>query len=174
MQWYGLSCRAGCGSSRNAGMNKSANWKNEFGKEYDIPDEVLSLVSKGLAEDVSWHNDICPSFGYYDDDVNLRLWVEHPDPDLRIPGMLRFFVTHDNEEVAMTDDVNEAIRTYVGLLNPLKKGEPEQGDPEGRLYELYLKGGERTMEEAKEYKDLLGTHGRKSYMARTDKEDKKG
>jgi hypothetical protein len=166
-------------------MRKSANWESEFGKEYDIPKEVLSLVSNGLAKDFSWHNDISPSFGYYDDIdkigiVDIRLWVGHPDPWLReYEDMPRFLVTHDNEDygtrqpVVETGDVDVAVRTYLDLLKSLKKEEPAKTDPKERLWDLYHKGGERSMEESAEYSDLLRTLGRKPYMARVDKENKK-
>jgi hypothetical protein len=54
-------------------------WEKEFGREYDIPLEIEAL---GWT-DISWHNDMCPSFTPDPDEDKIRLWVEHPDPNMR-------------------------------------------------------------------------------------------
>jgi hypothetical protein len=60
------------------------SWEYEHGPEFQVP----ALISDALP-DQSWHNDVCPSFGVElhegpESDIHdLRLWVEHPDPDQR-------------------------------------------------------------------------------------------
>lgn len=63
----------------------SALWVHEHGEDYQDPKEVVLAL-----RDVSWHNDVCPSFGPVPELVDpcgdvhdLRLWVDHPDPDQR-------------------------------------------------------------------------------------------
>lgn len=68
----------------NHPANADALWVREFGAEYDVP----AIVAQTLA-DQSWHNDTCPSFGYFstgDSERAVRLWVEHPDPMKRETG----------------------------------------------------------------------------------------
>lgn len=74
----------------------SSPWRSEFGDEWDVP-AIPDLV------DESWHNDACPSFGSADklvdpptrDVHDLRLWVEHPDPEQReVAEAGRFTVTY--------------------------------------------------------------------------------
>ena len=58
-----------------------ALWICEFGTDYAVP----SVISDRLV-DVSWHNDVSPSFvlaGDEDNENAIRLWVEHPDPEMR-------------------------------------------------------------------------------------------
>lgn len=58
-------------------------WLREFGPEYAIPQEILT--APGLV-DASWGNNSCPSFeaSIEDDAAIVVLWVEHPEPWLRI------------------------------------------------------------------------------------------
>ncbi len=80
-------------------VNRTVLWIAEFGAEYAVP----ALVTDTL-EDLSWHNDICPSFTTkgiaandptYHEGVDVRLWVDHPDPQEREtgPDTPRFRVT---------------------------------------------------------------------------------
>jgi hypothetical protein len=102
-------------------MNESPTWIDEFGEEYDIPNEILHI--EGI-EDHSWHNDTCPSFGLYDSlGTFLRIWVEHPDPDQReFASGSRFGVMfsddddHDRcngEMLYDGDDVDDAVRVFM-------------------------------------------------------------
>lgn len=54
-------------------------WEKEFGRGYDVPSKIEAL---GWT-DISWHNDMCPSFTPDPNDPDIRLWVEHPDPSMR-------------------------------------------------------------------------------------------
>jgi hypothetical protein len=82
------------------------NAEIEFGKGYRIPPVVAELVRLRHIEDLSHHNDACPSFGAFrsgtdkhsGEDQEVRLWVEHPKPEQREitggDGVGRFNVTH--------------------------------------------------------------------------------
>jgi len=89
-------------------------WISEHGKEYDVPQEILSA---GIP-DISWHNDLCPCFGTQIGDTRVRLWVEHPLWVKRELGGPRFTVDRYDEQTSeylaqhQTDDVNEAMRLY--------------------------------------------------------------
>jgi hypothetical protein len=100
------------------------NWRDEHGEAYAVPSEILELVSSGQAQDQSWHNDTCPCFGreypQIGEQVCLKLWVDHPDPDRRESGDRRFAIQIVPQgypdpvcHVLDTDDVAEAVRTYL-------------------------------------------------------------
>lgn len=108
-------------------------WKSEFGEEYDVPTEISEALP-----DTSWHNDACPSFGEtivgVTDNHDLKIWVEHPDVDLRDSGSeYRFLVMYnpwsdvpvpgleDSWEVYEGDDVNKALRVYNETLTKIKE-----------------------------------------------------
>lgn len=61
-------------------------WISEHGADYDVPAEIADAEA---LDDLSWHNDVCPSFGKQVTDPetgdvhDVRLWVEHPDPAQR-------------------------------------------------------------------------------------------
>lgn len=92
-------------------------WIKEFGTEFDVP----SIVSERLI-DVSWHNDVSPSFvrpGDEDNEDAIRLWVEHPDPNRReyIGSSVRFIVggAQDGGIYYEGEDVNAAIDSLLSL-----------------------------------------------------------
>lgn len=70
-------------------------------------------------EDWSWHNDATPSWG--SETRRCRLFVYHPDPAEREPGMdFRYVlvVERDDEEwdeLALTDDWNEVVAALPPL-----------------------------------------------------------
>lgn len=61
-------------------------WAREFDATYAVPE---TLWKHPQIEDMSWHNDVCPSFTMTayalgrDQRDDIRLWVEHPDPARR-------------------------------------------------------------------------------------------
>lgn len=70
------------------------SWRNEFaGREevFDVPPSITGLKVPqarlhGL-EDMSWHNDACPSFGLrMTESLDLRIWCEAVRPDDRESG----------------------------------------------------------------------------------------
>lgn len=66
-------------------------WREEFGPDYRVPKAIEALVKQGLFKDTSWHLDTSPSFSSRLVKGWLRIWVEHPDPLLRI-GPKRYAV----------------------------------------------------------------------------------
>jgi len=62
------------------------SWLTEFDKSYACPS-----VPTGFS-DTSWHNDTCPSYmvtsknSLLAEGVEVRVWMEHPNPDLRENG----------------------------------------------------------------------------------------
>ena len=68
-------------------------WEEEFPSSYRVPRELGSLVLSKVVEDMSWRQDPCPSFGTKLRDKNwVRLWVEHPNANLRHGWSDRFTV----------------------------------------------------------------------------------
>jgi hypothetical protein len=87
----------------------AADWRTEFGDDYDVPHEVTARLW-----DQSWHHDACPSFTHTDfppdgSGHDLRLWVEHPDPERRETGAPRYAVVHGEALVLGTDDLMAAL-----------------------------------------------------------------
>ena len=80
-------------------------WQDEFGAGYEVPRIVTDTLT-----DQSWHNDACPSFGT----EIVRLWVEHPDPELRESQGARYAVTVWDREGSFYEgaDLTYALATY--------------------------------------------------------------
>ncbi len=103
------------------------SWTEEFSSDYTPPAELLRLVSQGLADDMSWHNDAAPSFGLlFPDETVLRIMAHPENPDEReFPEWPRFMVWTDNADTELnvehlnTDDVDDAIEAYKDALMPL-------------------------------------------------------
>jgi len=93
---------------------RGALWVKEFGIDYAVPAEILKRTD---LEDMSWHNDVAPSFGREINGQPLRIWVEHPDPAMReMPGQ-RFMVLIDGEDETClffqaTDDAGVALAAF--------------------------------------------------------------
>lgn len=105
-------------------------WVREFGTGYAIPTEIVKLVAAGDAEDLSWHNDVCPSFGNDDEEGGdgARIFVEHPDVDQRENGIgtPRYATiwkpSEGGEVVYEGEEIDEAIAAYRTLCAKLKRG----------------------------------------------------
>lgn len=102
-------------------------WLSEFGKEYEVPNPIKAMCLFKVADDYSWHNDMCPSFGKTLDAEgsgdDIRIWVEHPQIDMREHQDSKRFIVSVNETKNVTlcksfetDEVNEAIKHYLDLL----------------------------------------------------------
>lgn len=99
--------------------DRPAPWIYEHGEQYDIPTTITQ--AEGI-EDLSWHNDACPSFGRYvegptGDSHDLRIWCEHPDEDQRETGCARFFVGYQpwsNEPVPELEQFADGAPIYEG------------------------------------------------------------
>src|SRR5215475_2006208 len=112
-------------------------WISEFDASYDVPGVILN---SGLA-DVSWHNDACPAFGCNEQDTDIVIWVDHPDPARReIPlGRGRFTVTYANGEgdagnlaypdgaFYSGDDPNAALAAYWAATGAVSAEPPALG-----------------------------------------------
>ena len=89
-------------------------WVREFGWEWKIPARILD--DRELV-DMSWHNDSAPSF-YWNgrkatDEMDVRLFVEHPDQALRDTDHTPRFVVVDTATEATLysgGDVRKAIK----------------------------------------------------------------
>ncbi len=75
--------------------------------------------------DSSWHNDSSPS--WYEEKLNLKLWIEVADPELRDTQGPRFALQQydDNFEyisdILMTDDYDQILRA-VAAIRSLPRG----------------------------------------------------
>lgn len=104
-------------------------WKFEHGVDYAVPAEKIEAA--GLV-DTSWHNDVCPSFAITLEDPvthdihDLRLWVEHTDPERREYEGPRYAINYqpwssepvpgvqvsDEGDLYRGDDLDEALAAY--------------------------------------------------------------
>lgn len=97
----------------------ASRWVTEFGLDYDVPGQIIGMEIVGEIDDQSWHNDICPSFGLNRDPQDLRIWIEHVDPERREGAFQgRFAVVlydDDGSEIEAefhTDDIGAAIERW--------------------------------------------------------------
>ncbi|WP_147707823.1 hypothetical protein [Microvirga massiliensis] len=93
-------------------------WKQVFGEAYAIPDDVPAGF-----DDISWHNDTCPSF--LNASCSLRLFIDHPERDEReLPEFKRFLLMMVDEAgqpvdggvLLETDDWNEMRNAIVEAI----------------------------------------------------------
>lgn len=63
------------------------------------------------------------------------------------------------------DKIIPTVRRFIGLGSGVVPQESPGADPEGRMYDLYGKGGNKTPEEASELAELVRRHGKPRYMA---------
>lgn len=136
LQLAGLKKSGGAGGKY--GTDKRILWTQQFSKDFAVPPELTKLVTDGEADDLSYGNDVAPSFGlFFADDKEeheIRIWSDHPDASKReFPDGNRFLVVwypegaglsgQDIEEAYNGDDVNEAIKAYRALVQ--KHWKPE-------------------------------------------------
>jgi hypothetical protein len=98
------------------------NWRKEFGEDFDIPKEIESQLV-----DISWHNDVSPSFcdksqKNSDGGFLVRLWVDHPIPEQRESNGSRFCVDTnsyqgESELLYQTEHLDEALRVLAEQVN---------------------------------------------------------
>lgn len=98
---------------------------SEFGPKYEVPGLIEFLVREHYLDDMSWHNDVSPSFGIVGDvagtrdnphgvsTAETRIWVEHPLQSRREFQGKRFMVTHardgDQTEDYEFDELEDAL-----------------------------------------------------------------
>jgi hypothetical protein len=69
-----------------------SNYMTEF------PDYDDTLILPEGWQDMSWHNDACPSFDRKFGNINFRIYCEYKDPNKRESlGELRFIVYYEDE-----------------------------------------------------------------------------
>ena len=97
------------------------SWKEEHGKDFEVPGLIDYMVKKGMLDDISWHNDTKPRFVIEDPDdesSGVTIWVDHPiESERELPGEgPRFHVTAgeivgEPIEDMETDDLEKAVTT---------------------------------------------------------------
>ena len=95
--------------------------RKEF-PEITIPDCIRLAYHKGLIVDVSWHNDVAPSFCLPHRAVDCempRLWVSHEDPKQREADDYPHYAVYlaDGEALYEGDDAEEALHTLLTQSN---------------------------------------------------------
>lgn len=107
-------------------------WIREYGLEWHVPWLVLRLVDEGIAQDTSWRNDGCPSFGR-EFDVGgrkhfLMLLSDHPVRESREHrDIWRFAVRWDPPDgdvvvLMETDNPGMAVMAFRQAVNDLMAG----------------------------------------------------
>ncbi len=100
-------------------------WVSEHGRQFRVPMAILEHVRAGTLRDLSWHNDMCPSFGVTRADGTERanVWVDHPQPlERECAGSMRFCVSVYDESgdplggVYEGDDVEDALRALFQAI----------------------------------------------------------
>ncbi len=104
------------------------SYTSEFPPEFHhVPRWVLQLP----VDDISWHNDTCPSFSFRgadpDDETYVRLWVDAKDPDQRecrtTAETRRFTVTvGDGQVVWSSEDESKARIAWSSLAQAHSSG----------------------------------------------------
>lgn len=117
-------------------------WQAEHGADYEVPGLIDFMVKEGILTDISWHNDVCPSFSVddpADEERGVRLWVDHPVLSERETGNKRFAITKgpygsESEFEFETDDLEEAIDVLIKQAKSFFPGDREP-DPHGLVQE---------------------------------------
>jgi len=107
-------------------------YETEFRPGYEIPGILLFLVKEGILQDLSWHNDVSPSFGIDSvvkgtkgrpqgsSNIEARIWVDHPIERLRETGGRRFVVTYtvsgDQRDAWGFDDLEAALGKLFSVI----------------------------------------------------------
>jgi|GEM_PF-6647958 len=81
--------------------------KTEFPNAlHDLDISFLSSLN-----DISWHNDMMPSFlisGDYEENNEVKLWIDYADEEQREEqGYERFVITFEQEDILCTNDIDE-------------------------------------------------------------------
>lgn len=97
-------------------------YKEEFGIEYWLEPALVVALRQEHFEDISWHNDICPSFTYQlSKHHSLRLFVDAIDPDEReLPESKRFCLSIEYEDEPMAAFTYETWSDVSQLVSALK------------------------------------------------------
>lgn len=114
-------------------------WISEFGREYEIPGIVDWMARQGVVEDISWHNDVMPSFALTDpadDGYGVRIWIDHPIRLMRETGASNRFTVQEGPLISesdferSTDDLQDALGFFFErALRPRYRTHPFRGLP---------------------------------------------
>ena len=93
---------------------------SDYKSEFPNYDDTLTFPEGW--EDISWHNDACPSFVRKFGDVEFRIFCDFVDPDMReMQGALRFVIYIEDEVnyncIGQTDTLKEAINCVNAEVN---------------------------------------------------------
>lgn len=105
----------------------ASRYQSEFPSDFTVP---AFLVESKDWIDISWHNDVCPSFQPASDsetEPTLRIWVNHPEPEQRECGGEQFLVeVFDHQILQHKIDVNlfksddeDAFRKFLETVCPV-------------------------------------------------------
>lgn len=102
------------------------SWRSEFMHhpvDYDVPARIEELEG---VEDMSWHNDVCPSFGReISDSLRLRIWCDTPEADDReCPGEGRFTILADAWDERAWDLLRDADLEHLTMEFPASATTP--------------------------------------------------
>lgn len=101
------------------------SWRHEFASQVEVFDVPESIIRMEGLEDMSWHNDACPSFGTHvvDDSLTLRIWCQAVNVDDReYTAGKRFMIFAD----AWDDDAWNILEA-AGLRHLTGEFEPVDG-----------------------------------------------
>lgn len=124
-------------------------WKEQFGEGYEVPRFIQWLVDTQMLSDLSYGNDVAPSFGIYDEDTEtwIRLWVEHPLRSARERDEEeRFSVTWNDPDTDFEHNYHDLEAAVIMLYQRIKQYlenrpgglDPDEAlqDPEEFVWEL--------------------------------------
>jgi hypothetical protein len=90
---------------------------SDYMEEFPDYDDTLTLPEGW--QDISWHNDSCPSFERKFGDVNYRIYCEYKDPKKRESlAELRFIVYYED---AVNFECIAQAKTLAGALAIIDK-----------------------------------------------------
>jgi len=105
-------------------------WEEEFGMEFQPPEELQEMLTAGILTDKSWHNDSMPRFQVTN--TNYQFWVAPTDENLIESPSSRFFVNKvDDKGEFQTEDIFETDNLNVILkwIGKVKKNKPSEIGP---------------------------------------------
>lgn len=109
------------------------NWRNQFGFDYSLPQDLINYLESMGFQDDSWGNDVSPKWTKFLEDKHepqenddkpdsIIVWLDHENPSKReITHRKRYRVCYDTnimETLLETDDKNEVIHLVDYLFNP--------------------------------------------------------
>lgn len=93
----------------------------------DFPPESMPAIPSDWV-DVSWHNDLCPSFRFWDNgEFFARVWIEYPEGQRETEGGKRFMVTVEGDSILHpetpfeSDDWDYLLAYVAGFIEGASK-----------------------------------------------------